>query len=55
MEKTLHERRLLDGIFAPIEEKKHPVKCTGCDWRGRRARPLGVCPKCGATIVWDLT
>ena len=22
MEKTLHERRLLDGIFAPIEEKR---------------------------------
>ena len=54
MERALHEKTLLDGIFAPIEEKRHPVKCTECDWRGYRAR-LGICPKCGAVIVWDLT
>ena len=55
MERTLHEKTLLDGIFAPIEEKEHPVKCIECGWKGRRARLLGVCPKCGAVIVWDLT
>ena len=54
MERTLHEKTLLDAIFAPIEEKKHSVKCTECSWKGRRARSLGVCPKCGAAIIWDL-
>ena len=55
MERTLHEKTLLGAIFAPIEEKGHPVKCTECGWKGYRARPLGVCPKCGATVTWDLT
>ena len=41
MERTLHEKTLLDGIFAPIEEKGHPVKCTECGWKGYRAR-LGI-------------